>query len=392
MAGLAGLDDLLRGAAGSPDAIRKLLNDLFVAANTDDICVLVRRVVSDDVNIGTSREVTMHFAEALKTLPPELVKNVSPPVLDLLQPRLHSFEAQANQIRETVADVYFEEDDYPMAARILEAIQTDPQSTVLTSEKKMEINVKIAQLYLEGDDHIKAETFINRATRLAAENTGNKNLTLQYKACHVRVADKKRKYVVAAQRYYQLSLESVVDFKERMDSLTYALNCAVLALAGPVRARLLAMLYKDERATNLKFFSLLERMYLGQIVKKQQIKEFEEQLADHHKAVLQDGVTTVLDRAMMEHNIVAASKIYRNISFKELGGVLGVDAFKAERMTADMIAEERLEGRIDQLAGFVHFGGYDVMTSWNDRIRAICIEANTISDRCNQHLTASQTA
>ena len=50
-------------------------------------------------------------------------------------------------------------------------------------------------------------------------------------------------------------------------------------------------------------------------------------------------------------------QIYRNISFTELGTLLGIRPEKAEQMTAGMISEERMQGRIDQLSGFVHFGG-----------------------------------
>jgi len=45
------------------------------------------------------------------------------------------------------------------------------------------------------------------------------------------------------------------------------------------------------------------------------------------KALLQDK-STVLDRAMIEHNLLSASKLYTNISFDELGTLLGIDPRK----------------------------------------------------------------
>lgn len=54
-----------------------------------------------------------------------------------------------------------------------------------------------------------------------------------------------------------------------------------------------------------------------------------------------DG-STVLDKAVMEHNLLAASRLYDNIYFEELGQLLGVPAEKAERIACRMIAEQRL--------------------------------------------------
>ena len=58
-----------------------------------------------------------------------------------------------------------------------------------------------------------------------------------------------------------------------------------------------------------------------------------------------DG-STVLERAMIEHNLAAASKLYMNIYSEELGQLLGTSAEKAERVAARMIAEERLQVNI----------------------------------------------
>ena len=37
---------------------------------------------------------------------------------------------------------------------------------------------------------------------------------------------------------------------------------------------------------------------------------------------------TILQRAVIEHNLVAVSKIYTNITFAELGGLLGIPSEK----------------------------------------------------------------
>ena len=69
---------------------------------------------------------------------------------------------------------------------------------------------------------------------------------------------------------------------------------------------------------------------------------FGEQLKPHQMASLPDG-TTVLEAAVIEHNLAAAARLYNNIYLSELGTLLGVDAIKAEEIASKMITESRLK-------------------------------------------------
>jgi COP9 signalosome complex subunit 4 len=71
-------------------------------------------------------------------------------------------------------------------------------------------------------------------------------------------------------------------------------------------------------------------------------------------ASLADG-STVLDRAIQEHNILAISRVYLNISFQGLGEMLNVSSEKAELTCSSMIAEGRLDAYIDQIDGYIFF-------------------------------------
>ncbi|KMZ76099.1 hypothetical protein ZOSMA_106G00040 [Zostera marina] len=55
-------------------------------------------------------------------------------------------------------------------------------------------------------------------------------------------------------------------------------------------------------------------VYLGRILRKPEIDAFSEELKAHQKALLPDNFT-MLDRAMIEHNLLSASKLYTNIRF-----------------------------------------------------------------------------
>lgn len=119
--------------------------------------------------------------------------------------------------------------------------------------------------------------------------------------------------------------------------------CAILAAAGPQRSRVLATLYKDERCAALSIFPMLEKVYLERILRKEEVEALSLKLKPHQLAlgvagagfgdggagagagVGGDGLT-VLVRAVIEHNLLSASKLYNNIAVSELAQLLGVDA------------------------------------------------------------------
>jgi COP9 signalosome complex subunit 4 len=172
--------------------------------------------------------------------------------------------------------------------------------------------------------------------------------------CYARILDAKRKFLEAGTRFYQLSQLSSRQFgsktvseAELTTALQMAATCAILAPAGPQRSRLLNTLYKDERSSKLPNFSVLEKMFMDRLLRREEVEAFSLTLAAHQMARLEDG-TTVLDRAVTEHNMLAVSRIYRNISFEQLGALLGIDAAKAEKIASAMLVEKRLAGSIDQ--------------------------------------------
>lgn len=55
---------------------------------------------------------------------------------------------------------------------------------------------------------------------------------------YASVLDYKRKFIEAAQRYYELSYKSInINEQDRMDSLKKAMICTILASAGQPRGK-----------------------------------------------------------------------------------------------------------------------------------------------------------
>lgn len=125
-----------------------------------------------------------------------------------------------------------------------------------------------------------------------------------------------------------------------------AITCAILGKAGPQRARVMTLLQKDERKEQLdkilshfsSHVAILAKMYSNEIVRpvsfisslsggdprQDDMRAFELTLAEHQKAVAADGFT-LSQKAVIEHNLIAARRIYDNILFSELANLVGLD-------------------------------------------------------------------
>jgi COP9 signalosome complex subunit 4 len=354
---------------------RDLLNEIFAAQQADDFNAFVDHMVSEDTPLVISRQILQNFAQILQELPTELHKTVATHALTKLQPRVVAFEEQVSIIREHLASVYQDEEEWAEAAACLRAIPLDTGNRVLDPEYKVNIYVKIAQLYLEDDEAVQAETFLNRASILIPD-CKEPSLHMRYKVCFARIMDYKRRFLEASSRYYELS--QIVGERERLDALKCAVTCAILANAGPQRSRVLATLYKDERCSKLDIYDILEKMYLERVLRKPEVQKFAADLKPHQMALLSDG-STVLDRAVIEHNLLSASKIYNNITFAELGSLLEITPEKAEQVAARMMVESRLKGSIDQIDKLIQFetaGGS--LNLWDKHIEEACHTINVI--------------
>jgi COP9 signalosome complex subunit 4 len=217
----------------------------------------------------------------------------------------------------------------------------------------------------------------------------NMALILRYKSTYARVLDANRKFLQAAQRYHDLSLSStdLLDKDELLTMLGRAATCAILAPSGPQRHRVLGHIYKDKRLLQLDAMEdfvthskILEKNCMHQILRKEELVQFERSLAPHQQAIMGDGLT-IVERGVIEHNMIAVSMLYRSIYMKELANILGVDERKAEKTASTMIMEGALNGSIDQMEGLLEFHTDESPQSFCDgSITEFCIELNRVTD------------
>ena len=65
------------------------------------------------------------------------------------------------------------------------------------------------------------------------------------------------------------------------------------------------------------------------IVTAKEVEKFNSVLSEHHRAVTADG-STLVERAVIEHNLLSASALYRSVTFDNLGTILGISSQKGK--------------------------------------------------------------
>ena len=263
-------------------------------------------------------------------------------------------EEQAIDLRLILADAYETAEDFGEVAKTLSRIPLDSSQRKMEIEEKGKILIRIVRSYLEIDDATGAETYLNRFKQIMHEVNDPVSI-IHYQLSQARIYDSRRDFLNASKGYHELSRLEEVTGEEETHTLSEAVKCAVLAPAGPARSRALKRLYDDERTHELKEFKILQSMHLQRLISPADYETFAATLAEHQLAKMSDGLT-VLQKAMFEHNLLAVSKVYANISVPRLSKLLGMDEERAEQMTASMIQQGRLLGRIDGVDGWIYFG------------------------------------
>lgn len=292
--------------------------------------------------------------------------------------RAFAFENTLTAVRDRVSREYESLCEWKLAAEELTHVAFETL-VGLPDSGMLRYNLRIARLFIAAGLTESAELYMSRANGQLSQ-TDDPHILLQHRFCQARVLDARRKFEDAAMKYYLLARHSDADIRTSVSDphftspLLHAVTCAILAPAGPRRSRVLAILYNDERSRGLSIFRLLESIHMGRLLTPEQIEAFRPTLLPHQLGSHPDG-DTVLDRAVMEHNLLAASRLYVNIHFTELASLLAISPAKAETTAARMIYEKRMTATIDQTAALLRFStntSHARIARWDAHIASLC--------------------
>lgn len=339
--------------------------------------------------LSIAREILMTLVSTMVSLPTEQFMDVASNVLTCqdrrVAPRVFAFDPSVLRVRERTSAELEQAGEYQLAAdhlsRITGEMATSPPNN-LSDFSILHHNLRIARLYIKAGAIDRAQNYCNRSNQSIAQSEDFKLIT-ELRFCLAMILHAKGRYGDAAIKYYTISQSSLAD--ELMEdgmtdrngnpSLLKAVKCTILAPAGPRRSRMLDILYKDERSRTLDVFKLLQSFHRDRLVLANQIDQFRDWL-------IWNESEEVLQRAIAEHNLIAASRLYSSIRMAELGALLGITGEEAERVAAKMVCEKRLSAQIDQVDGAILFetsegkgveGWDNLVANWYSAIDA-CVD------------------
>ncbi|EEY18700.1 COP9 signalosome complex subunit 4 [Verticillium alfalfae VaMs.102] len=233
-------------------------------------------------------------------------------------------------------------EDFLEAAKCLAEMPLDSSQRKVSPADRARVWIRIARNYLEVDDTTAAETYVNKLKNIMHDVADEKphdarDLDLHFRLSQARVYDAKRDFLNAGARYHDISLSPAIAEDERLHTLSMAVKCAILAPAGPMRARTLGRLYKDERAAALDESTSSPRACSP-------TSSPPRPTAPPSSRAPSSSTTSSAPRASTP-----------TLASDALGVLLGLDADKAEETTARMIEQGRLVGRIDQMDRIIWF-------------------------------------
>ncbi|KAJ2890943.1 COP9 signalosome complex subunit 4 [Coemansia aciculifera] len=366
------LSSLLRGEADGLEGISRSFLEAKLASlrhndpssSADDL----KRLLFDVIDASLAEQVGLAGTTAVLQ---ELVCLVGQPeqelgvraqqdvyrhLLSKIQQRQMAYEGVIIGTRKALAKSLAAEERWEDAARQLQSIRFEQLQGSQNIAAVFPVYIWTTQLFLQAENLEQAVLSLNRAAAHIIQVSDVEQI-MQYRFVQARVLSQTHKYIEAAIVYNNIFQANTRDAAEQRAVLGQAINCAVLAAASPQKMRVLSGLYREQLASTLPSFGLMEKMVLKRLIKPTELEQFDQQLEKHQRELVAGSKSTVLSSAVREHNIFVLSSLYTSIRFENLGRLLGIDTEEAELMCARMIAEGRMKGRIDQVDGVITFEG-----------------------------------
>ncbi|KAJ2457258.1 hypothetical protein GGF42_002787 [Coemansia sp. RSA 2424] len=277
-------------------------------------------------------------------------------LLSRIQQRQMAYDGVITGTRKALAKSLAAEEKWEEAARQLQSIRFEQSQGALNIATVFPVYIWTTQLFLQAENLEQAVVSLNRAAAHIAQVSAVDQI-MQYRFVQASVLSQTHKYIEAAIVYHNILRANTQDAAGQKEILGQAINCAVLAAASSQKMRVLSGLHREQLASTLPSFGLMEKMVLKRLIKPTELEQFSQQLEKHQRELVAGGKITVLGSAVREHNIFVLSSLYTSIRFENLGRLLDIDTEEAELMCARMIAEGRMKGRIDQITGVITFEG-----------------------------------
>jgi len=302
------------------DEYSKVLKELFETESTANLTVFVDHLVKQ--NPISVRGVYKTLIDLVRKRRSDrnaasLVPWLEATVTTIAATGQQVLEETVNLLRFNLAKVYQHEmtddpENFVKAVRHYAKMNLDNA----TPQLKVKAWVRAAQLCVADKLYSQAEQFTTKLGSFIKLGSNRAKIDEKYRrrylSANASIQDFNNKFHVAASEYYRLST-LLTDQNECTDKLKAGLKCVLLAPGSSV----LGQYYKDDRCTSLPGYNLVEKMFLERFIDSKEYEAFEKTLEEHQQRATKEG-WSLLKKAVIEHNLIAASHVYTNIAMSNL--------------------------------------------------------------------------
>jgi len=355
------LDSITLDGSGNYDSLVAYLEEASASSNIQSVHDLLDKCTHAQSGVfwndSKVMAVVVRALEGSKFTPPEL---------ESLLPKMNSrknFEQCAAKLGMHLAGVYEGAGDTDKAATTLaQALNQYKLEGGSQEHLELDLHFKCASFHAKRGDMAECSKFLSKARGMKGRTDRHRQ---QHAMLQGQVNQHSGKFLVAARGY--LKVANVDESAVREGAI-----CAILGLGedtkggivGSVdRQTVLIDFAKDPRAAALDVFPFLLKALKGQLFRPEDVKDLVGLLAPHQST----HFTTV---AVLEHNILAVSSLYDNVSLRQLGLILNVSKDEAEKAASSIISEGRLSASIDQVSDILSFNRTD--DEFDTNIRDTC--------------------
>lgn len=359
---------LLNQASSDQESIIHLINALVKQQTLPVKQILVKYIDSVESSFSTDDRVKLYE---------EMINIFSPPTAIIYVPLMKTIL--------NLTTIFESQLKYDKALEMLKTLQVDSLvqdfEDLLSFQKfKVEINTRIAKFCLQINDFEGAEAYVSRISPILSELESHNvdDLILYTYKISVETMIKVGKWFDAASKLLMLD-------KTQFDIST--VKYAILSQYDPLKMRLLKNISESSHilpnVMDTPLSTIFEKMHDQRIIYLDDyLKGLSYYLDTDEYNLSADYVSQALSKAIVENNLIAASKIYDNTSLKNFADILQLEENYVEEIVANMIRDGRLDALVDDISKVIEFNSQkSPLKEWHNHMIEACAILDKIVDQ-----------
>lgn len=279
-----------------------------------------------------------------------------------------------------LAEIFEGREMFGRALETLHILQTDVVTHDFADEAaldafRVQLNTRIARDCLEIGDCATAEAHLTRISPLL-NGLADQTLAIEAQRTAVRVMVRVGRWLEAASKLLLLD-----DPSSYCELVLYALLASTTPFKGSLLEKINARGDILSSIENTALLPVFLKMHDHRLLYESEHHKLLEYATQHNRQGLEDGYwADELTRSIVENNLVAASRVFANITLQTFTEMLGLEKSSVESLAAEMIRSDRLSASIDDITKTVQFTEAKPLEQWQDHVADSCAMLDRIAE------------